>query len=84
MKTLLIGGAAALALFAGAVAYADTTIYKITKLDAAGHMVTLADGKVYNVDASVKLDGFMVGDLVRVTYTKDAGGKLMATNVAKP
>jgi hypothetical protein len=84
MRTFLIAGVAGLGLIAASAAWADTSTYKITKLDAAAHMVTLADGKVYNVEASVKLDDLKVGDLVRVTYTKDAAGKLMATGLTKP
>jgi Cu/Ag efflux protein CusF len=83
MRTFLTAGLAGLGLIAATVVHADTTTYRITKIDAAAHMVTLADGKVYTVDASVALDGFKVGDQVKVTFTKDAAGKLTATNVAK-
>ena len=72
------------ALLATGTAYADTTIYKITKIDPMARTVTLASGKVYVVDMSINLDNFKVGDQVKVTYTTDAGGKNLATAVAKP
>ena len=84
MQKILTATLAGLALLATSTAYADTTIYKITKIDPTARTVTLASGKVYVVDMSINLDNFKVGDQVKVTFTTDASGKSTATAVVKP
>jgi len=75
---------AGLALVTTSASFADTTIYKITKIDPTARTMTLASGKEYVVDKSVSLDGLKVGDQVKVTFTTDPSGKNLASAVAKP
>ena len=81
--TKLTAGAIGLALLATTVVNAATALYKITKIDGATHVVTLANMQSYTFGNDVKLDDYKVGDLVRVTYTSE-GGKNNATAIAKP
>jgi hypothetical protein len=84
MRKIFAGGLAAIALLAATAASATTVIYKITKIDAPTHTVTLANGKAYVFDAALSLDAFKVGDQVKVVYTTDTGGKNMGSSIAKP
>ena len=52
----------------------------MTGIDTTAGSVTLDNGKVYSVSASAA-SMVMVGDLVTVTYTADASGKLNASDV---
>jgi hypothetical protein len=78
----LTAGLVGLALLATTAADAATAIYKITKIDGTAHAVTLGNNQVYTFPNDFKLDDYKVGDLVRVTFTSDAG-KNNATALAK-
>ena len=82
MRKILTVAAAGLVLLGATAAQAASTIYKITKIDAATRTITLGNNQTYVVDAGVMLDEFKVGDQVRVTFTSD-NGKNTATAVVK-
>ena len=81
MKKLMTA-AIAVALLAGSslAASALTAAGTVTGIDTTAGSVTLDNGKVYSVSASA-VSMVMVGDLVTVTYTADASGKLNASDV---
>jgi Cu/Ag efflux protein CusF len=72
----------AMAVLAATAAQAATATYKIKKIDAATHELTLGNDQIYVFPNDFKFDDYKVGDLVRVTFTSE-GGKNNASGMAK-
>jgi hypothetical protein len=68
MKQLLLGVAALAAASWATAALADDATGTIKAINVVAMTVTLDDGKVYTLPASVDLKKVMVGDKVKVTY----------------
>jgi hypothetical protein len=62
-------------LAATTMVFAADATGNITKIDAAAHMVTLSDMKVYVFPATVDISKLKVGDKVKVTFTTSTDGK---------
>jgi Protein of unknown function (DUF1344) len=78
-KSLAIAAVAASLI--STAAFAATATDSIKAIDSGKHMLTLADGKVFDLPAAWKPTGFKVGDKVTVTYEMQSG-KMMASAVA--
>jgi hypothetical protein len=70
LKGMLVLAAVVTAGLADA-AHAAEAIDMLTKIDAAAHTVTLADGSVYTFPARVDLSQLRIGERVTVMYTTD-------------
>ena len=81
-KSLVTAALAATFLSTAAVAASITDTGTIKSLDAVKHLVTLADGKVFEAPAGWSFTTYKVGDKVKVTYELQ-GGKMMASQIIK-
>ena len=80
-KYAIAAGAAALLAASTFAAFADEASGTVTSVDQTAGSVTLNDGKVYFLPQSVSAAMPQAGDRVTITYTADASGKLMASDV---
>ena len=81
-KSLVTAALAATFLSTAAFAASVTDTGTIKSLDAVKHLVTLADGKVFEAPAGWSFTTYKVGDKVKVTYELQ-GGKMMASQIIK-
>jgi hypothetical protein len=82
-KSLVTAALAATFLTTAAfAASAATDSGTIKSLDAVKHLVTLADGKVFEAPAGWSFTTYKIGDKVKVTYQLQ-GGKMMASEIIK-
>lgn len=83
MKKLVVAaGAAVLLAVSSFAALADEASGSITDIDDAAMTVTLDDGNTYQLPQDVDSMTLQVGDKVKVEYTKDSDGNLVASAVA--
>jgi Cu/Ag efflux protein CusF len=80
-KSLISAALAASLISTAAFAASQTDTGAIKALDEGKHILTLADGKIFDLPATWKGTGFKVGDKVKVTYEMQ-NGKMMASEVA--
>lgn len=78
MKTLAT--AALAAIFTTSAAYAAMDTGTIKAINPSGHLVTLADGKVFSVPTSWHFEDYKIGDKVKVTY-ETKNGKMTASEI---
>ncbi len=82
MKKLMITASAAALLAASSfAALADEAMGSITSIDTSANTVTLDDGNTYALPASTDSASLQVGEKVKIEYSKDSSGKLMANSV---
>jgi hypothetical protein len=81
-KSLVTAALAATFLTTAAFAASTIDTGTIKSLDAVKHLVTLADGKVFEAPAGWSFTTYKVGDKVKVTYELQ-GGKMMASAIIK-
>lgn len=81
-KSLVIAAVAASFISGSALAAATTDTGAIKSLDAVKHLVTLADGKVFQAPAGWDFSTYKVGEKVRITYQQQ-NGKMMASQIAR-
>ena len=81
-KSLVTAALAATFLTHAAFAASVTDTGAIKSLDASKHLVTLADGKVFEAPAGWSFTTYKVGDKVKVTYETE-NGKMMASEIIK-
>ena len=74
--------AAVLMLSVSAVAYAEETEGMLKSIDAAKHTVTLEDGTVFEMPATIDPATLKVGDAVKITYEIE-GDKKIVSDIAK-
>lgn len=79
-KSLVSAALAASLLTTAAFAASATDIGAIKSLDATKHLVTLADGKVFQAPAGWSFSAYKVGEKVKVTYEVQ-DGKMMASEI---
>lgn len=86
MRKLLVAAAAASLLsIATTAAYAEEMSGKIASIDAAAGTITLEDGSVIKLPASVDSASLTVGSDVKVTYDqKGADGAPTAATAVEP
>jgi Cu/Ag efflux protein CusF len=70
MKKLILAAAAAGLITAATAASAADMTGTIKSLDSAKDTITLDNGQVFSLPASIKVAGFKVGEKVKVTYAK--------------
>jgi len=81
-KLLATLSAAVLMLSVSAAAYAEETQGMLKSIDAAKNTVTLEDGTVFEMPATVDPATLKIGDVVRITY-ENAGDKKIVSEIAK-
>ena len=74
--------AAVLMLSVSAAAYAEETVGMLKSIDAAKNTVTLEDGTVFEMPATVDPATLKVGDAVKITY-EIQGDKKIVSDIAK-
>jgi Cu/Ag efflux protein CusF len=83
MRKLLVAAAAASLLTIATAASADEMTGKIASIDAAAGTITLEDGSIVKLPATVDSASLKVGSDVKVTFDQkgDAGAPTTATMV---
>jgi len=81
MRKMMLAAAAAVALLSGisGAAAADVT-GAIKSINATADTITLDNGKVYKLPASIKTSAWKVGEKVKVTFDAK-NGQLMVTAI---
>ena len=80
MRKLMIAAGAAAFLASASFAMAADATGAISSIDTSAGTVTLEDGKVYKLPASVDAASLKVGDKVNITF-EDMNGTLTASAV---